>query len=535
MIAAANPLARRPTPAAAMAAIAVALLAYAAARAVTVPLTADEARTFNLYVEISWYDFFAHRYLVHANNHLLNTIAMRLLSAAFGTAEAVLRIGSLACFALYLYAAARIAGHFAGARSAVGAFVLLAVNPYLIEFFALARGYAWGLAFLLLAVAIVDAPLTRGARVDRHAARRALFAGFAACFGTFAFLPVYATLLGYLFVERLGLPGLAGLVRRGGLAAAWREARDLFVWAIVNVLVFLPILFMLHLPGRGRGGTGILDYAAGVADRTFGELAAKTLVLPASWQWAPAAAAVFAVAATVLALVALRPAPAAAGTDDPQRRRLGFFTFMFAVTAALLMLQAVAVTQVLPNARKALYLMPLFMLMLAALALAPRGGARRWRALMPVGLAVAAALAVRTVATANLSTTAEWPEYRHVRPVVQALDCAMARTPGPATLTLGINVNLPYAARYYRDRHGLDDLAIGPLRLGMEETEMVGRIANSDVVYLSHLPDRWTYHHLLAGHELLFADAGDDVAVHVRAHPADRAAALRACYAAASR
>lgn len=128
-----------------------ALLVYAAVRADTVSFTYDECYTFLEHVSKDrlYQDRFDQ---MGGNHHLLNVWLMWLAWKVFGANELVLRLPSLLAFGLYLYASMRIALRAQGLLLAMGVFLLLVLHPYLLDFFALARGYALGHAFLMLAL-----------------------------------------------------------------------------------------------------------------------------------------------------------------------------------------------------------------------------------------------------------------------------------------------------------------------------------------------------------------------------------------------
>lgn len=125
-----------------------AAVAYMIARAVLVPLTFDEAGAFLTNIEG---DVGAAVDFATAQNHLLQTLPSRLAFAAFASTWA-LRAPSVVGGVVYLAAAFAVARRTGGGPAA-GSFVVMAANPYLLEYFALGRGY--GLAVGLAMAAIV--------------------------------------------------------------------------------------------------------------------------------------------------------------------------------------------------------------------------------------------------------------------------------------------------------------------------------------------------------------------------------------------
>lgn len=84
-----------------------------------------------------------------ANNHLLNTILMTFCSLILGYSEWSLRLPNVLAFGLYGYSIIKILQlsklHFLTIWLAIFVFFL---NPFLLDFFALARGYGLGMGFL---------------------------------------------------------------------------------------------------------------------------------------------------------------------------------------------------------------------------------------------------------------------------------------------------------------------------------------------------------------------------------------------------
>src|SRR5688572_809240 len=119
-------------------------------RAATQAITLDEALTYQLYVDAP----LAHLVLVYdANHHILHSLLCRASASLFGHGELALRLPSLLAGLAYLLLAQRIT---VGARATAWsllAFALLATNPFVLDYLALARGYALALALLFAALA----------------------------------------------------------------------------------------------------------------------------------------------------------------------------------------------------------------------------------------------------------------------------------------------------------------------------------------------------------------------------------------------
>src|ERR1700722_18943946 len=88
--------------------ISLALLVYTIYRACSLSLTIDEAYTFLNYVPMRFMDIISNNIatntVVSANNHILNTLLVKLFTWLFGTSELVLRLPSLIGHVIYLIA-----------------------------------------------------------------------------------------------------------------------------------------------------------------------------------------------------------------------------------------------------------------------------------------------------------------------------------------------------------------------------------------------------------------------------------------------
>ena len=83
------------------------------------------------------------------NNHLLNTLLMKGCSVLFGDSEFSLRLPTWLAHFIYIYFTIRILQLFDNAWIIVSGFIILNFNPYLVDFFSIARGYGLALAFMM--------------------------------------------------------------------------------------------------------------------------------------------------------------------------------------------------------------------------------------------------------------------------------------------------------------------------------------------------------------------------------------------------
>ena len=131
-----------------------ALFIYIVLRAYLLSFTVDENGTYGMFVSRGIvlpevYDHFS------ANDHPLNTAMMIFFEKIFGSGELSLRFPNVLAGLLYLFSTAMMVRRMRPALFSAAAFLVLNLNPYLVQYFSLARGY--GLACGLTAFAFWQA------------------------------------------------------------------------------------------------------------------------------------------------------------------------------------------------------------------------------------------------------------------------------------------------------------------------------------------------------------------------------------------
>lgn len=125
--------------------VSVVLFGSSVYRALNFPFTHDESLSFAIFnYQPVWADT--------ANNHVLNTYLMQFFSGLFGVSELTLRLASILAHLLYLVSSVLLLLRVRSWVLRLAGFVLLNFNPFMLDFFFVARGYGLALAFLLLSV-----------------------------------------------------------------------------------------------------------------------------------------------------------------------------------------------------------------------------------------------------------------------------------------------------------------------------------------------------------------------------------------------
>jgi hypothetical protein len=246
-----------------LAATAVFAMLWAIARAAVQSITIDEADTYLVWV--------ARNYPSHweaaSNNHVLNSLLMRLSTGVFGVSHLSVRAPALFGAALYIAMAWALCRLLAPASPAAWPlFVALVFNPFVFDHLVAARGYALALGFLLSAIALAGYARERGWPPERvcAAASTCLALSFAA---NFSFAIVDASALAAIFAW--------ACARTHALQARVRLlGASLLPGLLVTLLVSAPAV--LHMPREQLG------YGSHSLREWFGETARDSL-----WQLNP--------------------------------------------------------------------------------------------------------------------------------------------------------------------------------------------------------------------------------------------------------
>jgi hypothetical protein len=129
-------------------AISVLLLLYIVCRAWNVAMTWDECWSYTHYaLDTAWNIVSYHSNT--SNNHTWNSLCMRLEVFTLPFCEISLRLHSVLAFVAFMYFGWLLLKDIANPYWGIAAFLLLNLNPFMLDFFALARGYAVSLAAMM--------------------------------------------------------------------------------------------------------------------------------------------------------------------------------------------------------------------------------------------------------------------------------------------------------------------------------------------------------------------------------------------------
>lgn len=237
-------------------AVALLLLAYTSSRAALLGMTHDESSTWlNFQHQIVWDSFFNTSYWHSANLHILNTLLMQWSEAIFGSGELALRLPNVLAHIVYILFSYRLISDLVRDKWIlfVG-FVLLNVNPYLLDFFSLARGYGLSIAFIMMSLYYVFRSLDSYKPGDIILA---YFGAFLAVLANFTALQ-YFLVMGLSMFCVLSLPWINGIYGKD-LTFFKRHFNVLcgFIFALLlGILLYMPVTYLQE---RGEFLWGVDD------------------------------------------------------------------------------------------------------------------------------------------------------------------------------------------------------------------------------------------------------------------------------------
>lgn len=141
-----------------------ALLWYIIYKASHTSFTHDESYTYTHYVHQEFMAIISYK-TPYTNNHILNTVLMKYCEVFFGNSELSLRLPNILAFVVYSIFSALLFYKYSP-KLILPFYLLMVLNPYLLDFFALARGYGLSIAFLVMSLYYLSSYFT--AKQNKH-------------------------------------------------------------------------------------------------------------------------------------------------------------------------------------------------------------------------------------------------------------------------------------------------------------------------------------------------------------------------------
>ena len=396
-----------------------ALLAVNLYRAMTQSVTPGEAWNYDRFIGPTWKEALAH---FDVNNHVLNTLLVRISTSQFHLTELSLRLPSLLAGAFYLWVVFRMARRWFGNGPQFLAVVgLLALNPVVVDALSEARGYGMALACWMWALELLLES------VESFSPQKLKLA--AVCLG----LSVAATLA-------FAAPALALLV----VFLAWSKSGAGAQPAVppgripghVFVLIFLLTAFVLLAIPLDRAEWTTLAVGATSLRQTINEITALSL-----------GTSLKVIGATARAAVALVALAGAAASLHYWRRRDGALVTLTGGSLALTLVFLMAAHRWLHTPfpqESAIYLIPLTTLIVATVILKQHN-----KAAQIAFLAVSVVPLARYVVEFHFGMYAAGSQFSGARTVAKTLR-ANAKGGSPS---IGVSLAAEPIMSYYRTRY----------------------------------------------------------------------------------
>ena len=224
---------------------------YVALRALLLSFTHDECFSFLHYSRGSWENI---NDLKFTNNHLLNSWLMKICYKTFGDSEFSLRLPNVLSFILFLYFGGKLLLQIKDLRMMIMGWIFLFLNPFVLDFFSLARGYGISMGLMMMGIHGMYILLYSSNRI-----RNIFFAMIPVCLALLANLTMINFLLAFTFTisllaifSMLGLPMCGQFKKRN-----WWPVILIPLALLATELIYIMPL-MLGLKNTGNfdfGGT----------------------------------------------------------------------------------------------------------------------------------------------------------------------------------------------------------------------------------------------------------------------------------------
>ncbi len=224
---------------------------YTCLRACLLSMTHDESGSFTIWTEYPIFSCFVDPSCWRtANLHFIYVLLMKGTIGLFGISELAIRLPSLLGHLIYLFFSWKLVKMWTDKPwLLLCGFLIINCNPFLLEFFSLARGYGLANAFMVMSIYYMGVFF----KTNNKGAVWGMFSGaFLAVLSNFTMLNYYACMLGgmgliflYLFLKKEKMD--------------WRPLRHLF---IVGSLVTICLFSLIYMPVTSLSNSGEFEYGA---------------------------------------------------------------------------------------------------------------------------------------------------------------------------------------------------------------------------------------------------------------------------------
>ena len=419
------------------------LFIYVAVRSYLIGITWDEAYNYLFFTRKGFF-FPVHFNGISANNHLLNTWLTRIVTGNFGLSEFTLRIPVIFFYAMYLFFTFKISNEFVSPVQKVSSLIIFNLNPYLLDFFSLARGY--GLSYGLLAGSLWYLYLFLENNFEKKLSFRSLI---------FAMLAVLAhlTLIHFLLLLFCLILFVDFIHSDKNLKSSKRifEVLKKNKIAIILLLVFLSyvipmILGLAHAEAFFFGGTKGFwqDTVVSVFDRSLYENNYPVILK-----------LLLSIGSLIIICTALFFVIKNMRTKNSWNKNI----FLPAVTFLLIICSVASIVQhylfgiLFLTERTALYLLILFSYLFVFLI---HEISEKWNNIKYISVIISLLLVFHFANSMNMKYVLEWKWDADVREMIHDLDSLKAETPKEKfSMDVGMNLEFELPFNFYKFKNNL--------------------------------------------------------------------------------
>lgn len=232
--------------------IVLAAFIYTVFRAFTISIFHDEAFSYVHYASKPFWEIITYQGPVISNNHLLNSLLIKISVLLFGLSEFSVRLPALLGHGLYLFGVTKTLKLFLSNQRLNLGLIVMCFNPFVLEIFSAARGYALGLGFFSMGIYFFLFSL-KGLE-DKRSQMKALWFFALATLAHLAFLYGYVAFIAGLFIVII----LEQVVQnKKSLRKTLREFSLMIFSSMFFLYLFyvFPVMMMRKFAQFSEGGT----------------------------------------------------------------------------------------------------------------------------------------------------------------------------------------------------------------------------------------------------------------------------------------
>lgn len=241
---------------------------YVLIRSFCVGITYDEYWTIHDYATLSACDIITFT-PPSSNNHLLYTLLIRLF-AFFSDSLFAARLPNLLSFIVYLYFSYKLSRTYLSPIVGITCYLVLTFNPFLLDFFGLARGYGLALSFQMMSLYFT---LRYIDKFNIICLILSLFAATMAVTSQFTLLVFYCAVVATVF--------LFSILKKKRKAILWTLIISMLFTILLTFIIYCPVIKLMESGDLYYGGHNNIfcDTFFSLTDCTlYGNAGAETIL-----------------------------------------------------------------------------------------------------------------------------------------------------------------------------------------------------------------------------------------------------------------